>query len=109
MVNLAYDSPVEAAPGLQIEDAEQRLFDLAETGKYGSGFEDFNSALTEAIDMAANAYKRDGGLSGIATGFKNLDTKMGGLQPSDLLIIAGRPSMGKTALATNIPSGYVKF
>ncbi len=102
MVNLAYDSPIEAAPGLQIEDAEQRLFELAETGKYGSGFEAFNSALTEAIDMAANAYRRDGGLSGIATGFKNLDIKMGGLQPSDLLIIAGRPSMGKTALATNI-------
>lgn len=102
MVNLAYDSPVEAAPGLQIEDAEQRLFELAETGKYGSGFEDFNSALIEAIDMAANAYRRDGGLSGIATGFKNLDFKMGGLQASDLLIIAGRPSMGKTALATNI-------
>jgi replicative DNA helicase len=102
MVNLAYDSPIEAAPGLQIEDAEQRLFELAETGKYGSGFEAFNSALTEAIDMAANAHRRDGGLSGIATGFKNLDIKMGGLQPSDLLIIAGRPSMGKTALATNI-------
>jgi len=102
MVNLAYDSPVEAPPAIQIEDTEQRLFELAETGKYGSGFEPFTSALTDAIDMAANAYRRDGGLSGIATGFKGLDEKMGGLQPSDLLIIAGRPSMGKTALATNI-------
>ncbi len=102
MVNLAYDSPVEAPPAIQIEDTEQRLFELAETGKYGSGFEPFTSALTDAIDMAANAYRRDGGLSGIATGFKDLDQKMGGLQPSDLLIIAGRPSMGKTALATNI-------
>jgi replicative DNA helicase len=102
MVNLAYDSPVEAPPTVQIEDTEQRLFELAETGKYGSGFEPFTSALTDAIDMAANAYRRDGGLSGIATGFKDLDQKIGGLQPSDLLIIAGRPSMGKTALATNI-------
>ena len=102
MVNLAYDSPIDAAPSDQIEDAEQRLYELAETGKYGSGFEPFSSALTDAIDMAANAYKRDGGLSGVATGFRDIDTKMGGLQPSDLLIVAGRPSMGKTALATNI-------
>lgn len=102
MVNVAYDSPVEAPPGIQIEEAEQRLFELAEIGKYGSGFEPFTQALTDAIDMAANAYRRDGGLSGIATGFKDLDEKMGGLQPSDLIIIAGRPSMGKTALATNI-------
>ena len=102
MVNQAYDSPVDAAPAVQIEDAEQRLYELAETGKYGSGFEPFSAALTEAIDMAANAYKRDGGLSGIATGFKDLDRNMGGLQSSDLVIIAGRPSMGKTAFATNI-------
>jgi len=102
MVNQAYDSPVDAPPAVQIEEAEQRLYELAETGKYGSGFEPFSTALTDAIDMAANAYKRDGGLSGIATGFRDLDARMGGLQPSDLIIIAGRPSMGKTALATNI-------
>jgi replicative DNA helicase len=102
MVNVAYDSPIDAAPGTQIEEAEQKLFELAETGKYGSGFEPFTSALTVAIDMAANAYRRDGGLSGLATGFVDLDLKMGGLQPSDLIILAGRPAMGKTALATNI-------
>ncbi len=102
MVTGAYDTPVDATPSVLIEDAEQQLYELAETGKYGSGFEPFSSALTDAIDMAANAYKRDGGLSGIATGFKDLDQKMGGLQPSDLVIIAGRPSMGKTAFATNI-------
>lgn len=102
MVNTAYDAPIDMPPNSQIEYAEQRLFELAETGKYGSGFEAFKDALTEAIDMAANAYKRDGGLSGIATGFKDLDGRMGGLQASDLIIIAGRPSMGKTALATNI-------
>ncbi len=102
MVNTAYDSPVDAPPSTQIEDAEQRLYELAETGKYGSGFEPFTSALTDAIDMAANAYRRDGGLSGLATGFTDLDNRMGGLQPSDLVIIAGRPAMGKTAFATNI-------
>ena len=102
MVNTAFDSPIDAEAAVQIEDAEQKLYELAETGKYGSGFEPFSSALTDAIDMAANAYRRDGGLSGLATGFSDLDHRMGGLQPSDLIIIAGRPSMGKTALATNI-------
>jgi replicative DNA helicase len=102
MVNAAYDSPVDMAPGEQIEDAEQRLFELAETGKFGQGFEPFSNALRDAIDMAANAYMRDGGVSGLACGFKDLDHKLGGLQKSDLIIIAGRPSMGKTALATNI-------
>ena len=102
MVNTAYDSPVDAPPSVQIEDAEQNLFELAETGKYGAGFEPFVSALTTAIDMANNALMRDGGLSGMPTGFVDLDRKMGGLQPSDLIILAGRPAMGKTSLATNI-------
>ncbi|MGH6826370.1 replicative DNA helicase [Methyloceanibacter sp.] len=102
MVNIAFDAPIDAPPAVQIEDTEQKLYDLAETGKYGSGFEPFTTALTDAIDMAANAYRRDGGLSGLATGFTDLDHRMGGLQPSDLIIVAGRPSMGKTALATNI-------
>jgi replicative DNA helicase len=102
MVNTAYDSPIDAPPAAQIEGAEQQLYELAETGKYGSGFEPFSSALTDAIDMAAHAYRRDGGLSGLATGFADLDQRMGGLQASDLVIVAGRPAMGKTALATNI-------
>jgi replicative DNA helicase len=102
MVNAAYDSPVDFPPKEQIEEAETRLFSLAETGKYGQGFLAFGSALTTAIDMAGNAYKRDGHLSGIATRFAGIDNKMGGLQPSDLIVLAGRPSMGKTALATNI-------
>ncbi len=102
MVNVAYDSPIDAPPAAQIEEAEQQLYELAETGKYGSGFEPFASALTDAIDIAAHAYQRDGGLSGLATGFTDLDSKMGGLQSSDLIILAGRPAMGKTALATNI-------
>ena len=93
---------VDFPPKEQIEDAETRLFSLAETDKYGQGFLAFNNALTTAIEMAGNAYKRDGHLSGIATRFTGLDGKMGGLQSSDLIVLAGRPSMGKTALATNI-------
>jgi len=102
MVNIAYDAPVEMAPGDQIEDAERRLFELAETGRYDGGFEPFNEAVRTAIDMANAAFQREGHLSGIATGLYSLDSRMGGLQSSDLVILAGRPGMGKTSLATNI-------
>jgi replicative DNA helicase len=102
MVNVAYDAPVDLAPRDQIEDAERRLYELAETGRYDGGFQSFATALTTAVDMAAKAYQRDGKLSGIATGLSDLDRMMGGLQHSDLVILAGRPGMGKTALATNI-------
>jgi replicative DNA helicase len=102
MVNVAYDAPVDQTPAAQIEETEKRLFELAEKGRYGSGFESFDTALATAIDMASNAYTRDGHLSGMATGLTDLDRLMGGLQSSDLVIVAGRPGMGKTALATNI-------
>lgn len=102
MVNIAYDAPVDMAPQDQIEDAERRLFELAETGRYDGGFESFTDAVRTAVDMANAAYMRDGHLSGIATGFRDLDRRMGGLQPSDLVIVAGRPGMGKSALATNM-------
>ena len=102
MVNVAFEAPVDFAPREQIEDAERRLYELAETNRYGSGFQRFAQALTTAVDMAARAFQRDGKLSGLATGLKDLDSKMGGLQSSDLIIVAGRPGMGKTALATNI-------
>ncbi len=104
MVNVAFDAPVDMAPRVQIEDAERKLYELAETGRYDGGFQRFGQALTVAIDMAANAYQRDGKLSGVATGLHDLDAKMGGLQKSDLIVLAGRPGMGKTSLATNI--GY---
>jgi replicative DNA helicase len=108
MVNEAYDAPVDFEPAKQIEEAERRLYEVAESGRYEGGFQAFSQALTTAVDMAAKAYQRDGKLSGIATGMNDLDAKMGGLQHSDLIIVAGRPGMGKTALATNIAYNVAK-
>jgi replicative DNA helicase len=108
MVNVAFDAPVDFAPRTQIEDAERKLYELAESGRYDGGFQRFSQALTVAVDMAAKAFQRDGKLSGIATGLRDLDIKMGGLQASDLIIVAGRPGMGKTALATNIAYNIAK-
>ncbi|AEI04543.1 replicative DNA helicase DnaB (plasmid) [Afipia carboxidovorans OM5] len=98
----AFDAAVDSAPTDQIELAEQRLYEVAETGRFGGGFESFDTALDHAIERAAQAYQSDGQLSGLPTGLKDLDAKMGGLQPSDLIIIAGRPGMGKTSLATDV-------
>jgi replicative DNA helicase len=108
MVNVAFDAPVDAAPRQQIEDAERQLFELAETGRYDGGFQLFAKSLTTAVDMAARAFQRDGKLSGLATGLDDLDRMMGGLQQSDLIILAGRPGMGKSALATNIAYNVAK-
>ena len=102
MVNAAYEAGVDQTPRSQIEEAEGRLYGLAEQNKYGQGFETFQNALTTAINMANSAFQRAGHLSGASTGLSDLDHKLGGLQRSDLIILAGRPSMGKTALATNI-------
>ena len=102
VVNSAYDSNVEASAVDQIGQAEAKLYDLATTGQTEGGFEDFRSVVIEAITQAEAAHKRQGKLSGVPTGLIDLDGKLGGLHPSDLLILAGRPSMGKTALATNI-------
>ena len=85
-----------------IETAESQLYALAEAGTTSSGFVPFAEALRGAVEMAAEAYSRDGGLAGVSTGLADLDKMMGGLHPSDLIILAARPSMGKTALATNI-------
>src|SRR5436305_1682651 len=108
MVNVAYDAPEDFLRRAQIEDAERRLYELAETGRYDGGFQKFSQALTLAVDLAAKAFQRDGKLSGISTGLRDLDTKMGGLQQSDLIIVAGRPGMGKTSLATNIAYNVAK-
>lgn len=86
----------------QIEQAELTLYSLAESGGTSSGFVSFSHALAGAVQMAGEAYQREGKLAGLATHLNDLDQKLGGMHPSDLLILAGRPSMGKTALATNI-------
>ena len=92
----------------QIEAAEQQLYSLAESGAASSGFVSFGDALRGAVEMTAEAYSRDGGMSGVATDLIDLDQKIGGLHPSDLIVLAGRPSMGKTALATNIAFNIAK-
>ena len=99
---------VEEEPKEQITIAEQALYKLGENGKTESGFQSFLAAVTTAVDVANNAYQRDGGLAGVSTGLIDLDKKLGGLHKSDLLILAGRPSMGKTSLATNIAFNIAK-
>ncbi len=98
----------EIEPKDQIVEAEQRLYALAETGKYEGGFQAFVQAAKDAVLVANAAYQRDGGLAGVSTGLADMDRKLGGLHPSDLLILAGRPSMGKTSLATNIAFNIAK-
>ena len=85
-----------------IQNAEKSLFDLAERGHFNQSFMKFESALKQTIDMAKSAYQNEDGLVGVPTGLTDLDSRLGGLHKQDLIIIAGRPSMGKTALATNI-------
>jgi replicative DNA helicase len=102
VVNTAFEAGVDMTPRDQIEMAERKLFELAEKGRYDGGFVDFGHAVNLSVDMAAAAFQREGRLSGISTGMRSLDEKMGGLQRSDLIILAGRPGMGKTSLATNI-------
>jgi replicative DNA helicase len=99
---------VTSEPKEQITEAEQRLYQLGEQGHAERGFQSFLKAATDALNMANAAYQRDGGLAGISTGLADLDKKLGGLHPSDLLILAGRPSMGKTSLATNIAFNIAK-
>ena len=102
MVNTAHDHDLDLPATGQIETAEEKLFRLAETGDTENGLRPLTEALTGAINMAEAAVKREGHVTGVTTGLVDLDKKLGGLQPSDLVILAGRPSMGKTALATNI-------
>ena len=91
-----------------IEQSEKSLFDLAEKGAFASSLIKFDDALKMTIDMASSAYKNEEGIVGVPTGLRDLDDRLGGLHKSDLVIIAGRPSMGKTALATNIAFNAAK-
>ena len=92
----------------QIVEAEQALYNLSNLGKENAGFKSFVDATVDAIELANKAYQQEGNLSGLSTGLIDVDKKLGGLNPSDLIIIAGRPSMGKTALATNIAFNIAK-
>ena len=102
IANVASQGDAELSARDQIEAAEQQLYSLAETGGVSSGFVTFADALQGAVAMAAEAHARDGGLAGLSTGLIDLDNKIGGLHPSDLMILAARPSMGKSSLACNI-------
>ena len=102
VVNEAYDQNVDQNATDQIETAEQRLFQLAQTGEAGRGYVDLNTSLAASIRQAELAFKRDSHITGVTTGLRDLDQRLAGLHKSDLIILAGRPAMGKTALATNI-------
>ena len=102
IVLTAQEPTLEMSPQEQIEEAEKALYTISEKGRYGGGFMALGTALEGAVRAAEAAHKRGSQTTGVATGFKLMDWMLGGLQPSDLVIIAGRPGMGKTALATNI-------
>jgi replicative DNA helicase len=108
VVNNAFGAMPEVDGQGQLESAEQALFDLAAKGSNDGGFVAFKDALIEAIHVAEKAFHRSGGVSGLSTGLRDLDSKLGGLHPSDLLILAARPGMGKTSLATKIAFGAAR-
>jgi replicative DNA helicase len=102
IVNTAYDAPHEKTPQDQIQDAEKALYQVSETARFGQGPIDFHESLRRAVEQAEKAQLRGGKISGVTSGFIEVDRLLGGLQPSDLLIVAGRPGMGKTAFAVNM-------
>ncbi|PHR60480.1 MAG: replicative DNA helicase [Robiginitomaculum sp.] len=108
MKSAAEDPDNEADARKQISAAEMQLFSLAETGAVSSGFVSFDKALLQSIEMTTAAMERDGNLSGLSTGLIDLDRQLGGLHRSDLIILAGRPSMGKTSLAANLAFNVAK-
>ena len=108
VVNDAFRHDLDDDAINQIERAEARLFELASTGQAEGGLRPLDAALTSALHMAEAAFQRGGKTVGVGTGFIDLDKKLGGLHPSDLVILAGRPSMGKTSLATNIAFNAAK-
>jgi replicative DNA helicase len=102
IVNQAYEAPREKPPKVQIEEAEKALYRVSETSKYGDGPLEFSESLRRAVEIAERAQQRGGRISGVTSGFADIDALLGGLQPSDLLILAGRPGMGKSSLCLNI-------
>ncbi len=109
IVNNATKEDIDSDASEQIEEAEKRLFELSNQGDINGGFVDFSEALTSSLTHIEQAYQKDGKISGLPTGLDALDNKTGGLNNSDLIIIAGRPAMGKTALATNIAYNVAEY
>ena len=109
IVNDALKEDLDSDATTQIETAEKKLFELSNQGESQGGFIDFAQALTSSLSQIEQAYQKDGKISGLPTGLDALDEKTGGLNNSDLIIIAGRPAMGKTALATNIAYNVAEF
>jgi replicative DNA helicase len=102
IVNTAFEAPIDVEPAKQIEEAEKALYRVAEKGRFGEGPLGFDVALSQAVTSAERALARGGHISGVPSGYTDLDALLGGLHASDLIIVAGRPGMGKTALATNM-------
>jgi replicative DNA helicase len=102
VVNDAFEHDLDSDANRQIEGAEERLYNLAEAGEIEGGLAPFRQAIIESVNMTEAAMRREGGIAGVPTGLSDLDKLLGGLHNSDLVILAGRPSMGKTALATNV-------
>jgi len=102
LANGALEAEVERPPRVLVESAEKALYAVAQNSHYGEGALDFHEALRRAVEHAEKAQARGGRISGVTSGFTDIDSLLGGLQPSDLLILAGRPGMGKTALGTNM-------
>ena len=109
IVNSAMEEDLDNDANTQIEQAEKRLFELSNQGDINGGFVSFGEALTSSLSMIEQAYQKEGKLSGLPTGLDALDAKTGGLNNSDLIILAGRPAMGKTALATNIAFNVAEY
>ncbi len=102
LINKSVNPTLDVTPDQEISNTEEQLYNLAEKDQINSGPLDFKSVLASATNQINEAYNRKGKLSGIDTGFSGLNRQLGGLNKSDLLVLAGRPAMGKTALATNI-------
>ena len=109
MVNDAFDSTPDEPAMEQIESSEQKLYDLASSGTTETGFRTFENVLVDAINLAEAAHRREGALAGVTTGLIDIDRKLGGLHASDLVIVAGRPGMGKTSFATTVAFNAAKY